>query len=372
LLWFPEEADLMTSEDGKPDAITTFFMFPHNSLLGVEIAKTLFYRRRFQEAIEILRLVLSIDPTDPTARTMRMILFRELAVNAPSFFISCQFFSQAEQEALFIQENCEVKFEDFYCEYASLFLTRALMTVRNLRSGRGGQDGVPETTAARRSIFEALALAERLFERAITVAPWAIRSTYSLNTTRILSAILRDDEEILSNPAKPLNGRPETVVRPGSGFQWQLSLIKSGIVPDDNPTLRNRDFIEKMLVKRFRLHDESIALPAYRANAHYCHAVALWDFCPTRTVGVLKRVLKMLQSAMDIAERAAREDICIYSSTRAHSEMMQAEIFIGHMKRCIRTVEDSGGKALATRDDREVVPTIDGEVFPILLTLNFT
>jgi len=372
LLWFPEEAALRNSEEGKPDAITTFFMFPHNSLLGVEIAKTLFYRRRFQEAIEILRLVLSIDPTDPTARTMRMILFRELALNAPSFFISCQFLAQAEQEALFIQENREVKFEDFYCEYASLFLTKALMTVRNLRSGRGGQDGMPETAAARRSVFDDLAQAERLFERAITVSPWAIRSTYSLNTTRILSAILRDDEEILTNPAKPLNGRPETVVRPGSGFQWQLSLIKSGVVPDDNPTLRNRDFIEKMLVKRFRLHDESIALPAYRANAHYCHAVALWDFFPTRTVGVLKRVSKMLQSARDIAEGAAREDICIYSSTRAHSEMMPAETFIGHITRCMRMVEAIAGKGLAARDDREAVPTADGEVFPILLTLNFS
>ena len=32
-----------------------FLKYPHNSLLGVEIAKTLYYRRRFWEAIEILR-----------------------------------------------------------------------------------------------------------------------------------------------------------------------------------------------------------------------------------------------------------------------------------------------------------------------------
>jgi hypothetical protein len=46
--------------------------------------------------------------------------------------------------------------------------------------------------------------------------------------------------------------------------------------------------------------------------------------------------------------------------------------FIGHITRCMRMVEAIAGKGLAARDDREAVPTADGEVFPILLTLNFS
>ncbi|MCJ7833206.1 MAG: hypothetical protein MUQ20_02325, partial [Deltaproteobacteria bacterium] len=106
LLWSPPENRPKPDETNEPNAVTTFLKYPHNSLLGVEIAKTLYYRRRFWEAIEILRVVLSIDPTHLIARTLRMVIFRNLALNAPSYAVAEGLFRQAEQEALYIQEHC--------------------------------------------------------------------------------------------------------------------------------------------------------------------------------------------------------------------------------------------------------------------------
>ena len=368
LLWFPEESGYKSVEDVKTNAITKFFRFPQNSLLGIEIAKTLYYRRRFQEAIEILRIVLSIDPTDPTARTLRMILLRELAINSPSYFIANQFFQQSEHEALSFLEDCETKSEDFYCEYASLFLAKAMLTVRYLRKRSGSRDGIPDIAQAKQAAFEAFDKAEYWFERAVKVSPSAIRSTYSLNITRTMRAILKDDETIFVSSEKPIDGKPEIVTHPSSGFQWQLSLIKNGVIQDDMQ--QQNDFLEKILAKRFRLHDDSISLPVCRANTRFSHAVALWDFFPTRTVAIARRVLNILHEAMEIAEDAAKEDICLYAATRGYSEMMPAEDFIRHMKKSIQMVSNVAGANLSQRDDREIIKT-KGHLSSILLTLNF-
>ena len=76
--------DAASSKSDDENAIATFFRYPHNSLLGVEIAKTLYYRKRCSEAAEILRILLSINPGDLVARTLRMMLFRNMALDTPS------------------------------------------------------------------------------------------------------------------------------------------------------------------------------------------------------------------------------------------------------------------------------------------------
>ncbi|MFZ1986014.1 MAG: hypothetical protein WAU91_16465 [Desulfatitalea sp.] len=113
MLWSPENGGAESKPSAGTNAIATFFRFPHNSLLGLEIAKTLYYRRRFWEALEILRIVLSLDPTHLNARTLRMVLFRNLALDAPTYTVAEGLFKQAHQEAQFIQHSCEFQSEDF-------------------------------------------------------------------------------------------------------------------------------------------------------------------------------------------------------------------------------------------------------------------
>ena len=130
ILWLPGEVEQKIGKTDESNAVSNFFRFPHNSLLGVEIAKTLYFRRRFEEAVEILRIALSINPTDLIARTLRMQLFRNMAVDAEDYSIAQGLFKMAEQEAFFIQKNCAYQSEDFYCEYAVVYLARAMLTIR--------------------------------------------------------------------------------------------------------------------------------------------------------------------------------------------------------------------------------------------------
>ena len=143
LLWFPEDTRLEDFKDDQPNAVTTFLRFPENLLLGLEIVKTLYLRRRYHHALEILRIILSTDPANLTARTLRMTIFRELALNAPSFFIANQFFEQSEYEAICLQENFE-KSEDFFCEYGNIHLSKAMLILRHCAQGKFFQTLLPE------------------------------------------------------------------------------------------------------------------------------------------------------------------------------------------------------------------------------------
>ncbi len=364
LRWFPEESPLISSENAKTNAITAFLNFPHNSLLGVEIAKTLYYRRQIQEAIEILRIVLSIDPTDLTARTLRMVLFRELALDAPTYSIADTFFAQAEHEAIYIQENCESKLEDFYCEYAMIYIAKALLILKFLRSGDKLREGMPDISQAKQSVFDAYDRAEYLLGKAMAVSLSAIRSYFSLNATRVLKAVLKNDEEIFVNSKKMINGKLETIANSSAGFRLQINLSTRG-----SQKQGQHDFIEDILVKRFMIYDASISLQPFRANSHFCHAVALWDFSPKRTVAIAKRVLKVLSDATNLARDAAKEGVCIYAATRGYSEMMPTKDFIQHVKKGMQMVTQAAGKDLASRNDSDIIEP-DGCTSSLLLTLN--
>lgn len=354
----------LTTSDGS-NALMIFYRFPHNSLLGIEIAKTLCYRRRFWEALEILRIVLSIDPTHLNARVLRMLLFRNLALDAPSYSIAENLFKQVEHEALYIQENCAFQAEDFYCEYGLLYLARAMLTVRTIRESNGSFQGMVEVQRLKETVFLSLDKAETLFEKGMTVSPSGIRSAYLVGSVRVLKAILHNDEDIFVNPEKPIDGKPDIVKQPSRNIQWQLGYLREDLSQE-----RQYDFMERIFMKLYRIHDDSISLQAYRANTHFRTAVSWWDFFPIRTIAIAKKALQLLNDALDMAKAVEKDDVCIYSFTRTYGEMMPAPEFIRHMERSIQMIKDKAGGDLSKRDDREIIEP-DAHLSSLLMTLNF-
>jgi len=365
IIWAPEKIELQPVASDESNAVVTFYKFPHNSVLGIEIAKTLYYRRRFWEAVEILRMVLSIDPTHLNARTLRMLLFRNLALDAPSYPIAENLFRQAEQEALYIQENCASPTEDFYCEYAVVYLAQAMSTLRYMREGNGFFHRTADLRRFKRMVFAWLSKAETLFEKGITVSPSGIRSAYLLKSVRVLQAILRNDEEIFINPEKPIDGKPAIVREASKNTYWQLGYLR-----EDIPQEHQYEFLERMLSKAMRIHDDSVSLQAYRATTLFCFAVVWWDFFPVRTIAIAKIALQRLYDALAMATAAQADGVCIYSFTRTYGEMMPAAEFIRHVERSITMIEEQTGGDLSKRDDREVIEP-EGELSSILMTLNF-
>jgi hypothetical protein len=366
LLYFPGKEAARAIEDSKSNAVTTFFKFPHNALLGIEIAKTLYYRRRFREALEIMHIVLSVNPTDLTARTLSLVITRNLAINAPSYAFSEDLLTQAEQEASYIEKNCPMKSEDYYCEFGVLHMVKAMQALRYARLGNGSCDSRHDLEGTKQIIFTSLEMAATIFKNALVVAPLPIRSFYLLNSVKVLTAILQEDDALFVNPQKTINGKPSTIRRSSMEIQWR----QTDYTRKDSSPEAHYNFLERLTMMRGAIHNDSISLEAYRPTTYFCQAVTLWDFLPLRTVAIAKRALKGLHKAREIAQTLAKDDIYIYSFTRTYGEMMSAEEFAQHMDKSIKMIGEKAGDDLYARADGEIIEANEDHS-SLLMTLNF-
>lgn len=365
-LWISAPAGTKIDPPNGPNAVSTFFKYPQNSMLGLEIAKTLYFRRRFWEAIEILRIVLSLDPTNIIARTLRMMVLCDLSLDAPTYAISKGLFARAHNEALFMQQNCAFQTEDFFCGHAIVYLAQAMLTLRYLREGNGRIEGDVETETYENAIFENLQKADTLFGMGDMVSSTGIRSYYMQKSVKIITAILRSNPAIFRDPGVLISSSQTIVQKPAREFQWQYGYFKVGPPIYPPGKLKARIFRSDYLT-----HEASIALQAHRPSFYFGSAVAWWDFLPQRTVRNTKIALKLLQSAKEIAEALKKKQMCTYSFTRTYGEMMPAEKFISHMNRSIEMIKMQAGKNLNERPDSEIVELKYPDRMSLLLTLNF-
>ena len=290
-------------------------------------------------------------------------MYRELALEAPFYPEAENLLKQAVNEALYINENRSVKSEDFYIEYAEIYIVKAILLLRCLRGDGRADIGMINFEQSKQSLFKAMNRAELLLEKAMTASPTSIRSAYLLNVARLLKVILQDDE-ILTNPQKPIDGKTEIIKRATFGAQRQLSFMKKGL-----PWEHQQDFLERISIQRFQKVIGSISLGVYQQSTYFGHAVALRDFLPVRTIATAKRVLEMLYKAIKVARIAAKDDLCVYSNTRIHYEIMPGDEYIQYMENAIRMIKGKAGEDLSTRNDGEIIKRDDNSA-SLLMTLN--
>lgn len=366
MLWLPTMNDANADED-TANAIATFFRFPHNSLLGLEIAKTLYYRRRLWEAMEILRIILSLDPTQINARTLRMVMLRNLASDAPAYAISQGLFKQVYQEAEFIVAHCGVQSEDFYCEYAIGYLAQAMTTLRHMRNRAGATavDGIDVETL-KQEVYDAIGRADAIFSQGQMMAPYGSRSNYMRNTTKVIRNVLHRDESLFNDRDRPIDCAPETAKAPARDLQWQLGFLR-----EDSPRNRPYKITEAVINFLNNRHIDAIALEAYRPTAYFCMAVTWWDLFPLRTVATAKHAIHLLQQAIETATEIGKLDICIYSFTRTYGEMIPVAEFIDHVQKGLDRILEDAGPNLYKRPDKEVIMPRDQDRIWLLMTLNY-
>jgi hypothetical protein len=365
LLWPLDGSHPEPTINEAANAIATFFKFPHNSLLGVEIAKTLYYRRRFNEALEILRIVLSINPTDLVARTLRMILLRNMALDALTYKAADGLFRQSKKEARFIRTNCACESEEFYCECAVVYMAQAMSTVRHIRANRKVAKNLDELRALKKNVYASLDIAEDLFENGIAVSPSGIRSSYLLYSVRLLRAVLKEDEEIFVNPRKSLAGKPQTNRELAINVHWQMGYRRNDL-PEDTQD----EIAEKMMIAKTKIHDDAISLQSYRPTIYFCHAVALWAFLPAKSDASIKRIQQVIRLAIEIAQNVKKDDVCVYSFSRTYGEMITADEFIDHMEKCLRLIDTAAESSVRKSNDKAITAP-DKNLSLSLMTLNF-
>ncbi|MBU1172497.1 MAG: hypothetical protein KKD44_23310 [Proteobacteria bacterium] len=348
ILMFPDQLDDFI----EPNAITRFFSFPSNSLLGLEIAKTLYYRRSFWASNEILRIVLSTTPNSLNARSLRMVIYRNLAIESPSHSIAQIHFNRAEEEAEFILENCTTLDEDFFCEYAVINLSKALTLLQRMRAKTDPSLNVLDSRQLQFDVFELLTKTEDMFEKGIKISPMGHRSLYLLLCTQIVKIVLQSHEELFYNNLKALSISKDMYRQKAldnfAAINW---------ITWDDPQQINCDNLEKMIIQNFGRYSESVTLKSYQPTLYFCYAIIFWDFFPLRTVKIVKTVLEFLYGAIPLARELENNNLCIYSYTRCYGEILKPQEFIEHIESSIHMIETHVGtlEELEKEDSNKVL-----------------
>lgn len=325
---------LKIDTQGKGNAIAAFFRSPQNTLLGIEIAKTLYYRNKLWEALEILRIMISVDRKNLNARTLRMMIYRNLGSNTKFYPVALIQFNRAEKEADFILAYQNALDEDFYVEYAVLKLAQAISLLKVMRNP---YEKLPDQQIHmnRSIIVNLLSEAEHLFETGLSVSPQGIRSIYLLPCVRIFQGVLSFDEDVFVNPEKPLTMPVDLARKPALDIAYAIGWLRETI-----PVEEQLHHLESMLLKTFESHNNSLALDAYRPTIYFCFAAALWDFFPIRSIETGRNTINILKEAIKITEKCQKDNLNIYSYTRFNGEMLPPEVFIKQLSESVVKIEN--------------------------------
>lgn len=362
-LIFPLNNERLKSLTSTPNAATIFLQNPHHSFLGIEIAKVLFYRERGKDAIDILRILLSLDPYHLVTRTMMIAILQNGALANPAPMVSEAILALADTEAAFVLKHCSHFSEEFYCAYAQNHAARALLMLRHMRNKDGMAYGYDNTEHAQQTVFELINKAIDILKEGMTSSATGIKSRYQITCYYLLKKILESDPALFLNSDKPLIANKAELIKETSfGFQcvngYSADIITQGT---------KYDFITQVFTQHFEIYENSTSLPTYRPTVYFCLAVALWDFLPERTVGTVKAALYMLEEALNMARSMKNEGLGIYSHTQLVGRIMPVATFIRHIEKAIRLITDSISESDLGRDDSDLLETTDY----MLLTLNF-
>ncbi|KPA15058.1 hypothetical protein MHK_004727 [Candidatus Magnetomorum sp. HK-1] len=346
LLWSPEieetetetETESETESESESDkkeqnTIQLIFKHPHNTLLGLEIAKTLYYRQKFFEANEIIRIILSRDPKNLIARSLRMDIYCNQGIISNTYSKSYMYFRRAEEESSYIDEYCSIKDEDYYCECGLVKLAHALTIFRLLRHNNGVYENLDEKLS-KINVFTLLKESEFYFEKGLTCSPSGTRSIYLLLCTRSFRRLISKNGIYFENPDVMLTDPYDIFKETGKELFHLAGWIRDDLSPD-----QKFSFFHQMADKAIQLHRHSNFLRSFIPNTLFCYAVFIWDFCPAITPEIAIKIIKWLYESRKASEELWAQDLSIFSITRFNGEIMKADIFTQHINKIINQIE---------------------------------
>jgi len=343
-LWFGNNK---TGPHNKHNIIKTFLKYPSNSILGLEIAKILYFRRNFWAANEILELMLKVNPLDLTARTLRMLTFWNMGAGYSQYEVAEIQFNRADIEANYIEKNCAYKDEDFYCEYGLTQFIHAIFIFRMLRINGGiYKDEASYISLSSKNVIALLDKAEKIFEHSLTIPTSGNRSLFWLIYCRSFKRILLKSELLFQKKGLVLDtyNIVEKVVKDiAISFGW---LDEEG---------KNKKLFQKKAAYILKEYEESVYLRCYKPNVMFSIACATWDFSTEITYGDAVGVLSLLKESIEISKTLKKDQMGIYSVLGL--KLIPAKDFIIEVQKTITEIEKRIGSfdEVSDKNEKEVI-----------------
>ena len=357
----PARADfresLFAADAERNAALASVYRHIRNTLLIIEIARLCLARGLFHEADGFLSIILANQPFHTVARTVRIVVRLNLALNERDFPAAWGRFEEAARAGRFVAEKCLVEDEEVFCEQGQVHFCMARRLLCMARHGNpeeiaeaartvspGETDGAWRENGLeilREQVAAQLNRALECFENGRTLSPGGTggRSLHWVFRLRALLEVFGNDPAVFE-PGEPPADRGNRFREVGNrmfrALGWTREPLERGakLSAAEEATLFGRVF------QAFERYDNSVQLRTYGANVKYAFAILMFDFVPRLTPVVLEVLFGWLDESQRAAEALNQPDSDLRTIVTCFSQVQPAQVLIGRieeMKAFLRT-----------------------------------
>jgi hypothetical protein len=344
-LYFPEMFAEIPFE-----ALRAMHRFPQSSLLLIEIAKVLRGRQMQYEADVIISNLLLSDPHNVIARTMRMLIFQNIAHSHTDFHISELAFNRAIAESEFIIRRCNGD-EISWNEIGILYYGRAKKYIHDLREGNASNGH----NINKEDVLNSLKEANQAFLKGMTASPTGKDATSIFYFVCTLSFIelISSGEKIFDKTEYPfLTDKYNVFKKVGIHFFTEIGWLRNDVSAEGNSNesafhgflLALRDIVARL--------ENSLLARGYVPFVKYSFCTILWDFSPYMTVGVCKLILSILHEVRIETEKLSNDNIFVYQMS---INFISANKFISLIQEAIDVINNHVTADELKKDDNSLI-----------------
>lgn len=330
LIYFPGSESISSGNH----ILSAIRKFPQNDILIIETAKICLSRRMFAEANSILMTIFASDPFNPVARTLRMVIFLNMAMAQNDYTVFELYFDRAKKEGDFVLKYCKEE-EEIWCEYGLLHWTRAIFILRQLR--RQIITDKFRRAELKEILLSDLREAETCFQNGMIFSPTVNRPGFWIVHLKSLYTMVKQDATITEslNPIRDTSGVYASI---SVNFFISLGWIDPAVLTltDIDKLLYHLNLFINRIEQGIYTYDGSVNLRMYKPNVAYSIATVMWDFSPIMTIGTAKTVLEWLEKSKMSALRVKDSKTGLFSIVSWYSQIQDP----GHFISCVAKAYD--------------------------------
>ncbi|GAB6096780.1 hypothetical protein JCM14469_30330 [Desulfatiferula olefinivorans] len=339
--------------------------FPQNETLIIETAKVCLAKRMFQESNTILSSVFAYNPFNPVARSLRMLIYLNMAMEQKDMSVFELYFENAKKEGDFVLKYCPED-EEIWCEYGLLYWTRAIYILRQLRTH--AIKNQPERLAFKERLLSDFKEAEDCFQNGMIFSPTVNRPGFWIVHLKSLHELIRHDETITESTTA-IQDTLAIYSFESTKFFISLGWIEPAVleITNSQEIISHLEAFIKRMSQAIQTYDGSVHLRMYKPNVSYSIATVLWDFSPLITVGIAKSTMEWLEKARHQARQLCETNTGIFSIISWYSHIQDPIHFIDCVTSAIKKIHDFVDTHLDKADDYLIdKDRLDGfKLFPL-------
>ncbi|MCK5851300.1 MAG: hypothetical protein KAH23_10325 [Kiritimatiellae bacterium] len=301
--------------------------YPPRILASLEVAHVTTLRRLHHEAIQLLFYVLSFDPLNHIARTLRMHNYMALSICTQYPDTASLLFKRAIHDGQFIENRC-IPDPEFYAEYSLAYWAMAIKLIKFMRKGIIFEK-IDETMS---EVLMLLTRSEECAMKGLSVSTSGAdsRCGYWLLYSMAFRRLLEKDPELMTNINRPMADSHNLFPEIFDSFTG----VSGWMPPMDSTGRIDEGFMEKRALRSSETFLNSLSSTSQYPHAAFGVCNFLWDFSgPKRKKLIIDYVLLLLEKIR--MKIKVLKGLCIgtYSATPTLMEIQSPREYITCIER---------------------------------------